>query len=447
MTGMNDGLLDKRKGSSIFEFDFLIFLSMLALMTIGGLFIYSSGVNAAGQVVSREYVHQIVWIGSALLIYFLLQLPQYNVLQKLSVQIYIVLVLLLIATLFFGKTVNGARSWLGLFGFGIQPSEFMKVGLITILATFYQSRKKEIHNPSTFFIGLLLTLLPMGLILMQPDMGTAMVYIPLFLAVSFIAGVNKKYLLFLLFYGFLSVLFAVLPVWETYILQQQVRILEIFHRSNLVIFTTLVLAGTAMLSFIAYRFAKRKYFLSFSLICLLLAMSLFSSYEFRAFLKDYQIMRLIVFIKPEVDPQGSGWNIIQSLTAVGSGGFWGKGFLEGTQSHYQFLPQQSTDFIFSIIAEEWGFIGTFAILTLFALLLSRGLIITLRASDDFGVLMGTGIVFMLFFHLVINIGMAIGIMPITGIPLFFLSYGGSSLWTATIGLAVIQNIYLRRYKY
>lgn len=158
-------------------------------------------------------------------------------------------------------------------------------------------------------------------------------------------------------------------------------------------------------------------------------------------------MRLIVFIKPEVDPQGSGWNIIQSLTAVGSGGFSGKGFLQGTQSHYQFLPQQSTDFIFSIIAEEWGFIGSFAVLLLFTILFVRGLIIVMHAGDEFGVFMGTGVLFMLFFHLVINIGMAIGIMPITGIPLFFLSYGGSSLWTATIGLAIIQNIHLRRYKY
>ncbi len=447
MTGMNDRLMDHRRGSSIFEFDFIIFLAMIALMTIGGLFIYSSGVNAAGQIVSREYILQIVWIGSALLIYFLLQLPQYNVLQKYSIQIYAILTILLIITLFFGKTVNGARSWLGFFGFGIQPSEFMKIGLITILATFFHNRKNEIEKPSTFLIGLLLTLVPMILILMQPDMGTVLVYIPIFWVMSFVAGVNRKYLLFLLFYGLLTIIFAVLPVWETYILKQQLRIFEIFHRSNLVFFASAALALTALLSFIGARFAKKKYFNHFGLFCILLSLSLISSYAFRAVLKDYQIMRLIVFIRPEIDPQGSGWNIIQSLTAVGSGGMWGKGFLEGTQSHYQFLPQQSTDFIFSIIAEEWGFVGSFAILTLFAIILCRSIVIVLHAGDDFGVFMGIGIIFMLFFHLVINIGMAIGIMPITGIPLFFLSYGGSSLWTATIGLAIIQNIYLRRYKY
>ena len=448
MTGFSSsGLSERSKGSSIFEFDFIIFLAMIVLMSIGGLFIYSSGVNAAGQIVSREYIFQLVWIGSALLIYFLLQLPSYTAVQKLSAQIYAVLLLLLVITLFFGRTVNGARSWLGLFGFGIQPSEFMKIGLIALLASFYQSRKKEIDKPSTFFLALLFTLVPMGLILLQPDMGTALVYIPLFWAVSFVAGVNRKYLLFLLFFGLLTVLFAVLPVWETYILQRQYRLLEIFHRSNLVYFTSAVLAVVALLAFIGARIAKRKYFLHIGIVFFIFSISLIGSYFLRAVLKDYQIMRLIVFIKPEVDPQGSGWNIIQSLTAVGSGGFSGKGFLQGTQSHYQFLPQQSTDFIFSIIAEEWGFIGSFAVLLLFTILFVRGLIIVMHAGDEFGVFMGTGVLFMLFFHLVINIGMAIGIMPITGIPLFFLSYGGSSLWTATIGLAIIQNIHLRRYKY
>ena len=447
MIGENEGLLNRQRSGSIFEFDFLTFLSMLSLMCIGGLFIYSSGVNAEGQLISREYVLQIVWIATALIIYFLLQLPHYNTMQKLSIQIYVVLLLLLLVTLLFGRTVKGARSWLGLFGFGIQPSEFMKIGLIITLASFFQHRKNEIASMGTFLIALLLTLLPMGLILLQPDMGTALVYIPLFIVISFIAGVNRKALLFLLLFGLLTVFFAVIPVWENYILQQEIRFLEIFRRSNLVFFTSATLSFVGLIAFLGYRFAKSRFFLYFGSTGLLLSLSLLSSYLFRVILKDYQIMRLIVFIKPEVDPQGSGWHIIQSLTAVGSGGFWGKGFLEGTQSHYQFLPEQSTDFIFSIIAEEWGFIGSFVILSLFAVILIRGLVISLHSGDDFGVLIGAGVIFMIFFHLMINIGMAIGIMPITGIPLFFLSYGGSSLWTATIGLPLIQNIHLRRYKY
>ena len=176
-------------------------------------------------------------------------------------------------------------------------------------------------------------------------------------------------------------------------------------------------------------------------------LALLGSVAARMFLKDYQIMRLIVFIDPTVDPRGTGWNVIQSVTAVGSGGFTGKGFLRGTQSHYRYLPEQSTDFIFSIIAEEWGFIGSIVIFCLFLLILLRGLRIISYAKDNFGVFVAAGITGMIFFHVIINIGMAIGIMPITGIPLFFLSYGGSSLWTVLTGIGILMSIYTRRFRY
>jgi len=434
MIGNDPVGVEIKKGVSIFQFDFLIFLSMLLLMTIGALFIYSSGVNSEGQIISVEYRYQLVWIGTALLIYFLFQIPHYQILQKYSFRIYAVSILVMIGTLLFGKEVNGARSWLGFFGFGIQPSEFMKMALILMLASFYQYRSKEIDTFSTFIFGLLITLLPMVLVLLQPDMGTALVYIPVFLAVSYIAGVHRRYLLYFFLLGLLTILFAVIPVWEHFILQRDIRFISVFNEPRLMFFTSGIFFVTGSLSLISNKITKRGYFFNIGMILLLFSFSLIASYFFRSFLKDYQIMRLIVFIKPDIDPRGSGWNIIQSMTAVGSGGFWGKGFLHGTQSHYQFLPQQSTDFIFSIIA-------------LFGIILIRGFVILLNAGDDFAVYVGTGILFMLFFHMVINIGMATGIMPITGIPLFFLSYGGSSLWTATIGLSLLQNIYLRRYKY
>jgi len=158
-------------------------------------------------------------------------------------------------------------------------------------------------------------------------------------------------------------------------------------------------------------------------------------------------MRLIVFLDPSVDPKGTGWNIIQSLIAVGSGGLKGKGFLLGTQSHYRFLPEQSTDFIFSIISEELGYVGSVMVIILFAIILIRGLVLISNSKDSYGLYIGSGIIMMIFFHVIINIGMAIGIMPITGIPLLFISYGGSSLWTALISLGIVQNIYLRRYRY
>ena len=173
--------------------------------------------------------------------------------------------------------------------------------------------------------------------------------------------------------------------------------------------------------------------------------SLFLAMMAQKILKAYQIMRLVVFLDPSVDPQGAGWNILQSLTAIGSGGLVGKGFLQGTQSHYHYLPQQSNDFIFSIIAEETGFLGGIFVFLCFFIIIVRAFIIANSSKDSFGSYLCFGVIAMFFFHFMVNIGMAMGIMPITGIPLLFLSYGGSSLWTSMMAAGILINIYYRRY--
>jgi rod shape determining protein RodA len=164
-------------------------------------------------------------------------------------------------------------------------------------------------------------------------------------------------------------------------------------------------------------------------------------------LKDYQIMRLIVFLDPNVDPRGSGWNIIQSITAIGSGGLLGKGYLQGTQSHYRFLPQQSTDFIFSIFSEEWGLLGGALVFILFLIICLRLIRIMRTTSDPFGSYIAAGLSAMYAFHFLINVGMAMGIMPITGIPLLFMSYGGSALTSAMAGIGFALSIYRRRFQH
>ena len=420
---------------------------MLALMALGAMFIYSSNITSSGERVSDQFIAQLVWIATGLILYVILQFVDYSLLRRISLQIYFLVILLLIITLLFGERVNGAKSWIGIFGVGIQPSEFMKIALILLLASFYENRRRELPTLRVFLIGLGITLIPVGLVLLQPDMGTALVYFPIFLAVSFVAGVKKRYVLFMLGAGLLLVAAAALPVWSIYTGESDTQMINILETPEIIYFTSGVMAAVTLLGIIGYRLTKRGYFYWIGYGFSILWSSLLGSYYFRLFLEDYQIMRLVVFFKPEVDPQGSGWNIIQSMTAVGSGGLMGKGYLQGTQSHYQFLPQQSTDFIFSIIAEELGFLGSVAVLSLFALLLLRSLVIALSAKDDFGVLVINGVTMMLFFHVMINIGMAIGIMPVTGIPLFFLSYGGSSLWSGVIGLGLVQNIYIHRYKY
>jgi rod shape determining protein RodA len=176
-------------------------------------------------------------------------------------------------------------------------------------------------------------------------------------------------------------------------------------------------------------------------------LSLGASFVSHKVLKDYQIMRLIVFLDPNVDPRGSGWNIIQSITAIGSGGLLGKGYLQGTQSHYRFLPQQSTDFIFSIFTEEWGFLGGLLVFTLFLIICLRLIRIMKNTSDTFGAYIAAGLSAMYIFHFLINVGMTMGIMPITGIPLHFMSYGGSSVISAMIGIGLSLSIHVRRFQH
>jgi rod shape determining protein RodA len=192
---------------------------------------------------------------------------------------------------------------------------------------------------------------------------------------------------------------------------------------------------------------KRLYFFWIIYGPTIMIISLLGSYVVRGMLKEYQIKRLIIFLDPTIDPKGAGWHIVQSLTAIGSGGFSGKGFLRGTQSHYRYLPQQSTDFIFSIISEEWGFLGGALIFLLFGVLIIRGIRIVSSTKSHFAICTGMGIIGMIGFHVLVNTGMAMGLLPITGIPLFFLSYGGSSLWTAMIAIGLLLNIYKERFSY
>lgn len=200
-------------------------------------------------------------------------------------------------------------------------------------------------------------------------------------------------------------------------------------------------------SFVCYRFFRKNYFYIICFLTLILLICTSLSFVAGKILKDYQIMRLIVFLDPGIDPRGAGWNINQSITAIGSGGLLGKGFLLGTQSHYRFVPQQSTDFIFSIFAEESGFFGGVIVFALFMFLNFRIIRIAKNSSDAFGTFIATGVSSIYLFHFVVNIGMAMGIMPITGIPLLFMSYGGSSLLSAMIGIGLISSIHVRRYQH
>ncbi|MFW5784102.1 MAG: rod shape-determining protein RodA [Spirochaetota bacterium] len=432
---------------SVFGVDVLLILATIALMTIGVLFIYSSGVTSDGVSFSREWLRQIIWVILGLVILASVAVFDYARLRDLSPYIYGTLIVVLIGTLLFGRVVNGARSWIGVGEFGVQPSEFMKIATILLLARFFEVRGRSLHEPLTFGLGMAIALVPMGLILLQPDLGTALVYLPVFLVMAYAAGARPRYILFILAVGVVTVVLTVLPAWEREIYEGSVPAIAILTDRRLLIIVSGSIAAVGALALAGLLIVKRRYFawIIYGVGVFLTAIA--ASVIGRRVLRDYQVMRLIVFLEPNVDPRGAGWNIIQSVTAVGSGGIAGKGWLQGTQSHLQYLPQQSTDFIFSILAEEWGFLGALGVFACFAAIMVRGLMISAKAKDNFASLVAVGIVTMVFFHLAVNVGMAIGIMPITGIPLPCLSYGGSSLWTTLIGVGLLMSIYQHRYSY
>ncbi len=435
------------KRTSILSFDIVLFFAVSGLAAIGVLFIFSSGVNASGVLVSREFLKQLIWglTGIALMITF--AFLSYNTLRVYSMYIYGGILVLLLVTLFIGREVNGAHSWLGIGDLGIQPSEFAKISTILFLALYFTGIGNGIRELPRFLLGLLIVFAPMVLILLQPDMGTALVFIPIFITMAYVAGAQVKHLVFITLTGLLMMVFGALPAIARRAGSGGATLLALFADTDLFLKLIGVSFLLSVLSFFGNRSFKQRYFYWIFYGSAVLFTSMILSLALRIVLQDYQIMRMLIFMNPQLDPRGAGWNILQSVTAIGSGGFWGKGYLQGTQSHYQFLPQQSTDFIFSILAEEWGFLGGVLVLGAFIVILLRGLSIVWSSRDDYAMLIGSGILAMFFFHVLVNVGMAMGIMPVTGIPLMLLSYGGSSLWTAMSGIGIIMNISRRRLRY
>lgn len=427
-------------------FDFILFFCVLALVSFGVLFIYSSGINSEGVNVSSEYLKQIIWGGTGILMMLGISLLDYRRYSRYIPQLFAAACAVLIFTKFFGRYVNGARSWLGIGPFGIQPSEFTKVVFILFLAWYLDRTKKTQEQRKRFIISLGIMFIPMGLILAQPDLGTSLVYFPIFLAMTFIAGVPVRYILFIFLGGMMTIIFTVLPIWESQIAHHSVIFIRVLTNTTLrliLIFATGSIGVLSMLGMFFYR--HNKYFYWISYFAAILCGALILSYCAGKVLKEYQVMRLIVFIDPYADPRGAGWNIIQSKTAIGSGNLFGRGYLQGTQSHYRFLPEQSTDFIFSILSEELGFVGCITVFSLYFLIFMRTIFIIKNASNSFGMFIAAGVLGMFVFHFMVNVGMVMGIMPITGIPLLFLSYGGSSLWTAMICVGLLMSVSSRKF--
>ncbi len=434
---------------SVFKFDILLFLTTQALIIVGILFIYSSGIEIIDGVVQNtggQYLKQILWAITGNILLVLMMSLNYQSLKPLTPWLFFAMVVVLFLTARFGRVINGSRSWFGLANLGIQPSEIAKLITVLGLAYYFDKKRKAIRDIRVFFMGLFITLIPVALVLLQPDMGTALVYFPLFLTIYYVAGGRLAYLAYFIVLGVLGVIFTIYPYYTTFIAQQNSQLRFILTDTRALILVSASLGAILILTLVGFFLTRKFYFFLLGILSSLLGFSYFLSFVARRVFLNYQIMRLIIFLDPQIDPRGAGWNIIQSLTAVGSGGLIGKGYLKGTQSQYQYLPEQSTDFIFSIISEEIGFWGNLFVIGLFTILFCRILRIILKSSDFYGALIAAGILGMISFHFFANIGMTIGLLPVMGIPLLLLSYGGSSLWTVLLSIGLLLSINQRRYQ-
>lgn len=428
----------------LFErFDYILFFCVLILSGLGIAFIYSSGINSEGVLVSREYLKQIIWIVVGVIVMICTALYDYRKFMRRAPVFYGIALLMLVYTRIFGKYVNGARSWIGIGDLGIQPSEITKILFIIFLAWYLEKSQNE-EPRKRFLISLGIMAAPMGLILLQPDLGTASVYLPVFIFMCFMADIPLRYIMLVLCGGLATIILTVLPIWETEILHRAVPLIDVLKNTKLLLLVIASFAVITIIGMIGQIVFKKKYYYWITYVSGIITFALVASIAAGKVLKPYQIQRLIVFLDPSSDPRGSGWNIIQSKIAIGSGNLWGRGFMQGTQSHYRFLPQQSTDFIFSILAEEMGFGGGFFVFALFLIILLRIVYIIKQTTNLYGYFISSGILGMFFFHFIVNVGMVMGIMPITGIPLPFLSYGGSALITNMVSIGMLMSINSRR---
>lgn len=401
------------------RFDVALIGSAFLLIIFGLMAIYSSTAN--NPEASGNFQKQLYSAILSLVVFGIVYFSPSRFLQFLAVPSYLFSILLLAIVLVAGKKVYGSRSWLEFGPMGFQPSEFAKIATILLLSSFLSREKINIDSIKDIAIALAIGLLPVGLILLQPDMGTAFVFIAIILFMLFWKGISM-FGLFVVISPFVVILASV--------------------------FGTIVFIAALILVLVLLMYFKKNFFLSASVFVINLAAGFFFESIYNA-LSPHQQRRIETFMDPNADPLGAGYNVIQARVAIGSGGFFGKGFLEGNQTQLRFIPKQWTDFIFCVIGEEFGFIGSIIILILFLVIFIRLLKISYfaKSKDEFLSLVVIGILALMFFHFLINIGMTIGIMPVVGLPLPFLSYGGSSLMVNVFLIAIAANIYKNRKQY
>ncbi len=354
----------------LFSFDWIWFLALLALSAAGLLAIWST---TDGTSLNSYFGRQLIYLVLALVVFLVLLYFDYHLYSDFIPLIYGAGLLVLVLVLVAGHSIHNNKSWINVGVVNFQPSELVKIFAIVALAKYYSESDRDYLELHELFIGGLIVFVPMGLVVFQGDLGTAVTFLPIYAALSLLSGIRRKHILILL-----VVVAASIPIaWFT--------------------------------------------------------------------LHDYQRGRIETVLNPSQDPKKMGYQTIQSEIAIGSGRFFGKGFKQGTQGNLGFLPARHTDFVYAVLAEEKGFIGSIALLALFLLVSLRLLRAALEAKDKIGTMLIMGVLALFLFHIVINIGMVVGLLPIAGIPLPFVSAGGSSLISCFAAMGLCMNIKMRRY--
>ncbi len=460
--------------------DWITVVIFLILVFAGWVNIYASVFNQEHQSIfdiSQRYGKQLIWIGAALLISFVILIVESNFYVFFSYIIYGAIMFLLILVLLFGKEINGSRSWFMMGSFGFQPSEFAKFATALALARFMSSHGFKLQKPKSLLIVSAIILLPAFFILLQNDTGSAIVYAS-FVLVLYREGLSGVVLFFgtlvvvlfvlaliisnltlaLIMLGAVLAVFLVLSTKK----KQFARVFIVFAAiimpsllvnlalQNKFQIADVVIAGSLLAGSIVLIDSYRKKITSYAVVALVfigsVLFSLTVDYAFDNMLGAHHRDRLNEYLGIASDPLGSGYNVNQSKIAIGSGGFLGKGFLKGTQTKFDFVPEQTTDFIFCTVGEEWGFAGTLLFVGLFVFLLARLVFMAERQRSSFSRIYGYSVAVILFFHFAANVGMTIGVVPVIGIPLPFFSYGGSSLWSFTILLFIFVRLDASRHE-
>jgi rod shape determining protein RodA len=352
------------------QMDKVLLTAVILIAVLGIFFLYSATWDRgeSGNVLNTVVIKQCLWVITGLFFLFIIANIDYIKMLDLAYFFYAINLIVLVLLLIFGGERYGAKRWVDLGPFSLQPSEFAKITVILALALFLEQRREKAGTLGNFIFAGMLVAPAFIMIFLQPDLGTALVLIPILFSMLYICGERVKYMFITMGLGLASLPF----LWSM--------------------------------------------------------------------LKGYQKSRLMVFINPNIDPLGAGYTIIQSKIAIGSGGLFGKGWLQGTQSHLKFLPERHTDFIFSVIGEEWGFAGALVLIGLFSVVIARGIRIIFNIDDIYGKAIAAGVVTLLSFQVLVNISMTVGLMPVVGLPLPIISYGGSSTVATLIAMGFLLSI-------